>query len=94
VLFRVKSILIERAILGFVPDMTKLKDKIQTGLDESRMLVLGAQILIGFAFSANFQPTFRDLPARSQNLNLLALTDYHLLADLVHGFSSTDRGRQ
>jgi hypothetical protein len=53
--------------------MTKLKDKIQTGLDESRMLVLGAQI-IGFAFSANFQPTFRDLPARSQNLNLLALT--------------------
>jgi hypothetical protein len=53
--------------------MTKLKDKIQTGLDESRMLVLGAQILIGFAFSANFQPTFRDLPTRSQNLNVLAL---------------------
>lgn len=65
--------MIERAILGFVPDMTKLKDKIQTGLDESPMLVLGAQILIGFAFSANFQPTFRDLPARSQNLDLLAL---------------------
>jgi Family of unknown function (DUF6328) len=54
--------------------MTKLKDKIQTGLDESRMLVLGAQILIGFAFSANFQPAFRDLPPGSQYLNLLALT--------------------
>jgi hypothetical protein len=54
--------------------MTKLKDKIQTGLDESRMLVLGAQILIGFAFSANFQPAFRDLPPTSQYLNLLALT--------------------
>jgi hypothetical protein len=54
--------------------MTKLKDKIQTGLDESRMLVLGAQILIGFAFSANFQPTFRDLSPRSQYLNLLALS--------------------
>lgn len=55
-------------------NMTKLKDKIQTGLDESRMLVLGAQILIGFAFSANFQPAFRDLSPRSQYLNLLALT--------------------
>jgi hypothetical protein len=54
--------------------MTKLKDKIQTGLDESRMLVLGAQILIGFAFSANFQPAFRDLPVAFQYLNLLALT--------------------
>jgi hypothetical protein len=56
------------------PYMTKLKDKIQTGLDESRMLVLGAQILIGFAFSANFQPAFRDLPPASKYLNLLALT--------------------
>jgi hypothetical protein len=54
--------------------MTKLKDKIQTGMDESRMLVLGAQILIGFAFSANFQPTFRDLSRNAQCLNLLALT--------------------
>lgn len=54
--------------------MTKLKDKIQTGLDESRMLVLGAQILIGFAFSATFQTTFPSLSRRSQNLNLLALT--------------------
>ncbi|HEV7511783.1 MAG TPA: DUF6328 family protein [Candidatus Acidoferrum sp.] len=54
--------------------MTKLKDKIQSGLDESRMLVLGAQILIGFAFSAHFQPAFRDLPPASQYLNLLALT--------------------
>ena len=54
--------------------MTKLRDKIQSGLDESRMLVLGAQILIGFAFSAHFQPAFRDLPPASQYLNLLALT--------------------
>jgi hypothetical protein len=54
--------------------MTKLKDKIQTGLDESRMLVLGAQILIGFAFTANFQPAFRDLPEAFRYLNLLALT--------------------
>lgn len=54
--------------------MTKLKDKIQTGLDESRMLVLGAQILIGFAFSATFQTTFPLLSRRCQNLNLLALT--------------------
>jgi uncharacterized protein DUF6328 len=54
--------------------MTKLKDKIQTGLDESRMLVLGAQILIGFAFSANFQSAFDDLSPSAQYLNFLVLT--------------------
>lgn len=53
--------------------MTALKDKIQNALDESRMLVLGAEILIGFQFSATFQEGFRGLSARSQNLNALAL---------------------
>jgi Family of unknown function (DUF6328) len=53
--------------------MTALKDKIQNALDESRMLVLGAEILIGFEFSATFQDGFRGLSIRSQNLNAVAL---------------------
>jgi Family of unknown function (DUF6328) len=53
--------------------MTPLKDKIQTALDESRMLVLGAEILIGFEFAATFQEGFRGLSVRSQDLNGIAL---------------------
>ncbi len=67
--------------------MTELKDKIQTGLDESRMLVLGAQILIGFAFSATFQAAFPSLSRWCQNLNLLALT--LMLATICLLISST-----
>ena len=53
--------------------MTALKDKIQNALDESRMLVLGAEILIGFEFAATFQEGFRGLSVRSQDLNAIAL---------------------
>ena len=54
--------------------MTQLKDKIQNVMDESRMLVLGAEILIGFEFTATFQEGFRKLSSRSQDLNVIALT--------------------
>ena len=54
--------------------MTQLKDKIQDAMDESRMLVLGAEILIGFEFAAIFQDGFKKLSMRSQNLNVIALT--------------------
>jgi hypothetical protein len=54
--------------------MTQLKDKIQDAMDESRMLVLGAEILIGFEFTAIFQDGFKKLSTRSQNLNVIALT--------------------
>lgn len=54
--------------------MTNLKDKIQSALDESRMLVLGGQILIGFALSATFQSGFVGLSAASKILNFVALT--------------------
>ena len=53
--------------------MTALKDKIQNALDESRMLVLGAEMLIGFEFTATFQEGFKQLSKTSQNLNLAAL---------------------
>jgi hypothetical protein len=54
--------------------ITQLKDKIQDALDEGRMLVLGAEILIGFEFTATFQEGFRKPSSRSQNLNVIALT--------------------
>jgi Family of unknown function (DUF6328) len=53
--------------------MTKLKDKIRTALDESRMLILGTQILLGFQFRGVFDKGFSHLPSTSQNLHLASL---------------------
>jgi len=53
--------------------MAKIKDKVQNALDESRMLVLGAQVLIGFQFRSVFEPGFDSLPLPSQLLKLVAL---------------------
>ena len=53
--------------------MAELKDKIQTGLDETRILVLGAQVLIGFQFRSVFEKAFEQLPRDSQALQLVAL---------------------
>jgi hypothetical protein len=50
-----------------------LADKIKTGLDEMRMLVLGCQVLIGFQFQAVFQDGFEDLPAAARLCNGLAM---------------------
>lgn len=54
--------------------MTKLSDKIQDALDESRMLVLGAEILVGFEFTATFQDRFEKLSVSAKNANSVALT--------------------
>jgi hypothetical protein len=54
--------------------MTKLSDKIKTALDESRMLILGIQILLGFQFRAFFERGFKALPPVSRYLHLAALT--------------------
>ena len=35
--------------------MTKLNEKIKAALDESRMLILGTQILLGFQFRGVFE---------------------------------------
>jgi multisubunit Na+/H+ antiporter MnhG subunit len=53
--------------------MAELKDKIKLALDESRMLVLGAQILLGFQFRAVFEAAFDRLPRPSQLLKMGAL---------------------
>jgi hypothetical protein len=54
-------------------EVLKLKDKIRLTLDESRMLVLGAQILLGFQFRVVFEPAFERLPSSSQFLKLAAM---------------------
>lgn len=48
--------------------MAKLKDKVKTSLDEARMLILGAQVLLGFQFRSTFEPGFEKLPVYTQFL--------------------------
>jgi hypothetical protein len=54
--------------------MTKLKDKVQNALDEARLLILGAQVLIGLQYRAAFENGFERLPHHAQFLKLLSLT--------------------
>lgn len=54
--------------------MAKLKDRIKTALDESRMLILGAQVLLGFQYRSVFEPGFDKLPFSSQYLKLCGLS--------------------
>lgn len=54
--------------------MTKIKDKIKNALDESRMLILGLQILLGFEYRVVFEKQFELLPRSSQYLQLIGLS--------------------
>jgi hypothetical protein len=51
----------------------KLGDKVKVALDETRILVLGAQILLGFACRSVFEDEFPQLPATSRILDGAAL---------------------
>jgi hypothetical protein len=53
--------------------MTPLKDKVRNALDETRMLVLGSQILLGFKFNSAFQPGFGRLAWPAHGLLALSL---------------------
>ncbi len=53
--------------------MAALNKKIKIALDESRMLVVGAQILLGFQYRAFFEKIFEQLSPTSQYLKLSAL---------------------
>src|SRR5919205_771715 len=53
--------------------MAKLKDKVKNALDEARMLVLGAQALVGFQMRSAFEKGFESLPVTSQALKLFGL---------------------
>ena len=51
----------------------ELSKKIKIGLDETRTVILGAQILLGFQFRGAFQDAFDTLPAHARYLNAVAL---------------------
>ena len=53
--------------------MAELREHIQHTLDESRMLILGAQVLIGFASQAAFQKGFAELPSAFQIAGVASL---------------------
>jgi hypothetical protein len=50
-----------------------LSKKVKTSLDETRTLMLGAQILLGFQFHGAFQPRFDALPPQAKLMNAIAL---------------------
>jgi uncharacterized protein DUF6328 len=54
--------------------MTKLKDKVTNALNETRILILGAQILLGFQFNAAFQPGIKRIAEHARALDLTGMT--------------------
>jgi hypothetical protein len=50
-----------------------LVNRTKTALDESRMLMLGSEILLGFQFEAPFQTAFDDLTATEKSIELAVL---------------------
>lgn len=71
--------------------MADIKDKIRNVLDEGRMLVLGAQVLVGFQYRAVLEDGFEKLPLTSQYLKLLALGLLMLAIGLLLSPSSYHR---
>ncbi|MBW3621861.1 MAG: hypothetical protein KY468_00450 [Armatimonadetes bacterium] len=74
--------------------MTDLKHKINSGVQECHILVLGAQVLLGFHYRAVFEKGFEKLPSFSQYLLvgslvmmllavglLIGIVAYHQMAD-------------
>jgi hypothetical protein len=51
----------------------ELSDKVQTALGETRILILGAQILLGFEFRGAFSEGYDLLPAHARYLDAAAL---------------------
>jgi hypothetical protein len=51
----------------------KLSDKVKIALDETRMLILGAQILLGFGFRGVFEDRFDQLPAYARYVDGVGL---------------------
>ena len=62
---------------------TALKDRIMSALNESRMLILGSQVLIGFQYRVVFEQQFEKLPASSRVLKLVSLGIMLLVSALL-----------
>ena len=71
--------------------MAKLKSKVKNALDEARMLVLGAQVLVGFQMRSVFEKGFESLPVVSQALKLMGLGLMLLAVGLIIAPSSYHR---
>ncbi len=53
--------------------LTALAERVQNALDEGRILLLGAQIVLGFEYRSFFEPSFPSLPGWVRAAKLLAL---------------------
>src|SRR5438067_10323519 len=51
----------------------KLSDKVKVALEETRILILGAQILLGFGFRGVFDDRFDQLPAYARYADAVGL---------------------
>jgi hypothetical protein len=71
--------------------MAKLKDKVKNALDEARMLVLGAQVLVGFQMRSVFEKGFESLPLVSQAAKLFGLGLMLIAVGLIIAPSSYHR---
>ena len=74
----------------------KLPEKVKLALEETRILILGAQILLGFGFRGVFDERFDLLPAYARYVDAFALRllvcTIGLLIGLVVGVSSGTLG--
>ncbi|MCW3051210.1 MAG: hypothetical protein JWN14_380, partial [Chthonomonadales bacterium] len=50
-----------------------LTEKVENALNESRILALVAEVMLGFEYQAVFQPGFQRLSHATQNLRLVGL---------------------
>lgn len=50
-----------------------LTEKVKTALDETRMLILGSEVLVGFQFQSIFRESFEKLPSLLRYLDGIAL---------------------
>lgn len=51
----------------------RLEAKLKTAMDETRLLILGAQVLFGFQFEVAFQELYRDLPEYAKGIHGLGV---------------------
>lgn len=70
-------------------DSSEIERRLKTALDESRLLILGTQVLFGFQFHGAFQELFSDLPRIAQALHsvgllLLLVSITFLIAPSLH----------
>lgn len=60
-----------------------LAKRTKISLDESRMLVMGAQILLGFQYHVPFQEAFKDLPPFQKGIEIVVLAIVTLVIGLI-----------